>query len=103
MLSVNAGVHLLASDREGDGLACDRGVWRRLWAGVRLRADDVDEQGEGARLQAAVRRLRERQAATHRRPHRLKLQPPGATVSSMQQQVLSSHRTQSTGATIHEH
>ena len=43
-----------------------------------LRASHVDEQGQGARLQEAVRPVRLLQTTPHRRPHFLQLLPPSA-------------------------
>ena len=66
---------------EGSGLEGDRGVRVALRTGVRLRAPHVDEQGQGAGLQAAVRRLRASEAAARRRHDERQLQPSSQAVN----------------------
>ncbi|KAF6110081.1 mitofusin 2 [Phyllostomus discolor] len=61
---------------EGGGLAAHRPVLRALRPTLRLRASDLDHEGQGEGLQAPVCGVCRREAAAHHQLHRLQLQPP---------------------------
>ena len=66
---------------EGRGLATHCPLPWPLWPPVRLRASNLDHQGQREGLQAPVCGVRQREAAAHHQLYRLQLQPPGPAVS----------------------
>lgn len=66
---------------EGGGLAAHCPLLRALRPTLRLRAPDLDHQGQGEGLQTAVCGVRQREAAAYHQLHGLQLQPPSPAVS----------------------